>query len=144
MPRASIVNFFFWGAKPTLGDRLRLKKFIIFIFKKEKQPLESVNIVFSNDAHLHRINNDYLAHDYPTDIVTFDLSERSGLTTAELYISCERVKENARSHDSSFRLELHRVVFHGVLHLCGYQDKTKKQSANMREREDYYLAKYFE
>lgn len=143
MPPASKVNFFFSGSRPTLGDRLRLKKFIISIFKQEKKQLESISFIFTNDEILYKINKEYLARDYYTDIITFELSAKTHPRLSEVYISCERVKENARIHKSSFKEELHRVIFHGVLHLCGYNDKTKKQSKDMRNRENYYLDKYF-
>jgi rRNA maturation RNase YbeY len=144
MPQGSRINFFFSGSNPPLADRLRLKKFIVAIFKMEKKQLESINIVFSNDAELLRLNKAYLNHDYLTDIVTFELSARGRPKTGELYISCDRVKENAYKHATSFKHELHRVIFHGVLHLCGYKDKTRAQSKDIRNREDFYLDKYFE
>ena len=87
------------------------------------------------------INRTYLKHDYLTDIITFDLSEGPS-TTAEVYISVDRVKENARNNKVSFKNELHRVIFHGALHLCGYKDKKKKEIAVMRQKEDQYLSKY--
>ena len=144
MPRASKVNFFFSGSKPTIGDRLRLKKFIISVFRQEKTPLESIGFIFTNDEFLYQMNKEYLAHDYYTDIVTFELSAKTDPKISEVYISCDRVKENAQIHRSSFKEELHRVMLHGVLHLCGYTDKTKRQSLLMRKRENYYLSKYFQ
>lgn len=144
MPTASKVNFFFSGSRPTLGDRLRLRKFITSIFRREKTKLESISFIFANDELLHKINKEYLAHDYYTDIITFELSARTHPKVSEVYISCDRVRENAQIHKSSFKEELHRVIFHGVLHLCGYNDKTQKQSREIRNRENYYLDKYFE
>jgi rRNA maturation RNase YbeY len=87
------------------------------------------------------INRTYLKHDYLTDIITFDLSEGPE-TTAEVYISIDRVKENALHNKVSFKNELHRVVFHGALHLCGYIDKKREDIAKMRLKEDQYLALY--
>ncbi|HET9745745.1 MAG TPA: rRNA maturation RNase YbeY [Chitinophagaceae bacterium] len=142
MLAASRINFFFSGSKPTLRDRLKLKRFIHYILKREKKQLESINIVFSNDAEVHKINKAYLNHDYLTDIVTFELSAKGKPIIAELYISCDRVRENAQLHNTSFGYELHRVIFHGVLHLCGYNDKTKRQSRVMRHQEDVYLEQY--
>ena len=143
MPLDSKVNFFFSGCKPTLTDRLRLKGYINSIFEQEKKQLESISFVFTNDRFLHEINLNYLGHDYYTDIITFELSEKNRPMLSEVYISCERVRENAQIHNTSFKEELHRVIFHGVLHLCGYKDKDVKQSKKMRSRENYYLMQYF-
>ncbi len=143
MPPAPKVNFFFSGSRPTLDERIRLRKFIISIFRREKTRLESISFIFADDLLLHKINKEYLAHDYYTDIITFELSAGTLPKVSEVYISCDRVKENAQIHKTSFKEELHRVIFHGVLHLCGYNDKTQKQSREMRNRENYYLEKYF-
>lgn len=124
-----------------MENRNALKIFIERIFKKEKKGLGTINYIFCSDKRLLEINRTYLKHDYLTDIITFDLSE--GLaTTAEIYISIDRVKENARNNKVSFKNELHRVIFHGALHLCGYKDKKKEEIAEMRQKEDHYLALY--
>lgn len=101
-----------------------------------------VNYIFCTDKALLKINQDFLKHDYYTDIITFDLSEGDEVV-AEIYISIDRVKDNARKLGVSFQRELHRVIFHGALHLCGYKDKSPKDSTMMRNREDFYLKKYF-
>ena len=144
MPPVSKVNFFFLGSKPTLRERTRLKKFIISIFEREKKQLDSISFIFADDETLREINKEYLAHDYYTDIITFELSGKLRPKLSEVYISCDRVKENAQIHKTRFKEELHRVIFHGVLHVCGYNDKTKRQSQVMRDKEGYYLDKYFE
>lgn len=101
-----------------------------------------MNYIFCSDTRLLEINKKFLNHDYYTDIISFDFSE--GVSTqAEVYISIDRVKENARGLGVSFKSELHRVVFHGALHLCGYGDKTKKARETMRKKEDYYLLDFF-
>jgi rRNA maturation RNase YbeY len=87
------------------------------------------------------INQKYLEHDFYTDIITFDLSE-TGAVRGEIYISIDRVRENARKLGVSFKSELHRVIFHGMLHLCGYNDKTKAEKEKIRAKEDQYLNKY--
>jgi len=81
-------------------------------------------------------------HDFYTDIITFDLSESRAII-AEIYISIDRVKDNSISLGTSFKSELHRVIFHGALHLCGFRDKTKEEKGKMREKEDFFLKKYF-
>ena len=110
----------------------------------EKQELESINFIFTTDNTVLDINRKYLKHDYLTDVITFDLSETTGPKVAEVYISIDRVTENARIQNTSFKNELHRVIFHGILHICGYKDKTASQSRRIRLREDFYLSRYFD
>ena len=136
------VFFFFEVEAPGLRDRKRLKSFIISIFKNEKRQLTYINYIFSTDRSLHAINKKYLKHDYLTDIITFELSGKGQPVTAEVYISLERIRENAYKNSVSLKSELHRVIFHGVLHLCGYDDKTGLQRKKIRAREEYYLLKY--
>ncbi len=143
MIKQSKVNFFFSESKPNLENRSVLKKFIISLFKTEKTRLESITYIFSNDRVLYELNKKYLQHDFYTDIITFDLSIQGQPKVAEVYISTDRVKENSLTHKVSFKSELHRVIFHGALHLCGYNDKSLKQTKQMRTRENYYLLQYF-
>ena len=89
------------------------------------------------------INKKILNHNYYTDIITFNLSEDKSDIVGEIYISVDRVKDNAYQLNESFKTELHRVMFHGILHLCGLEDKTKKDILLMRAKEDFYLNKYF-
>ena len=137
----SKVYFFFQGAKANLANRTKLKKYIQLIFKKEGKQLESINYIFCSDKALLEINRQYLNHDFFTDIITFDLSE-SNKVRAEIYISVDRVKENALDLGVSIKSELHRVIFHGVLHLCGYKDKNSLEKEKMRAKEEFYLTGY--
>jgi len=137
----SKVCFFFQGIKVSLTNRNQLKKFIQSIFKKEGRELQSVNYIFCTDKAVLEINRQFLAHDFYTDIITFDLSESEAIQ-AEIYISVDRVKENAAKLGVSFKSELHRVIFHGVLHLCGYKDKKEGEIEEMRNKEGFYLNKY--
>ena len=134
----SKVYFFYQGVKPGLQDRTKLKKFIELVFKKEGKRLLSINYIFCTDKALLEINKQFLKHDLYTDIITFDLSESDEIT-AEIYISVDRVRDNAKRLNVSFKSELHRVIFHGALHLCGYGDKTKAQKVEMRSKEDFYI-----
>ena len=122
-----------------LPGRSALKAFIAGIFKKEKQALASITYVFCSDAFLLQMNRDFLQHDYYTDIITFGLSEKGEPVEAEVYISLDRVKENARTLQQTYRQETLRVIFHGALHLCGYRDKKKSEIELMRKMEDHYL-----
>ena len=126
----------------SLTDRTRLKKFIGKMVKKEGKPLAALQYIFCSDAYLLAMNREYLHHNFFTDIITFNLSEKSQPINAEIYISVDRVRENAANYNSSFKKELHRVIFHGILHLCGYKDKKPKDAQLMRQMEDEWLALY--
>lgn len=126
----------------SLSDRRRLKAFIADIFRKEKVAMAEVRYIFCSDDYLLDINRRFLEHNYFTDIITFNLAEKHQPVNAEIYISVDRVKENARDLKVSAKEEVLRVMFHGVLHCCGYKDKSKEQTKEMRKREGYYLKKY--
>lgn len=138
---ASPVTFHFLKAV-SLSNRQALKAFIPTIFKREKVTFKSLSYVFCSDDYLLDINHQYLQHDYYTDIITFDLSEGDGSVAGEIYISVDRVKDNARQFNTSLTEELHRVIFHGALHLCGYRDKTAKEEKLMREKENECLTRW--
>jgi probable rRNA maturation factor len=139
MSSKSKVYFFFDDVKPNLRSRNKIKVAIEYIFKNEGKALASVNYVFCSDERLLAINREYLKHDYYTDIVTFDLSEGREIR-GEVYISAERVRENARLLKVPVVIEQLRVIFHGALHLCGYRDDTASHKNKMRVREDQYIA----
>ena len=143
MASKSKVCFFFEKRDFQLADRNRLKTFIESVFKKEGIRLDSLNFIFVSDKRLLEINRQYLNHNYFTDIISFELSGAGQPVVGDIYISIDRVRENAADLGTSFKEELHRVIFHGVLHLCGYGDKSSRDIKEMRSREDYYLSKYF-
>lgn len=101
----------------------------------------TLNIVFCSDSYLLTINQQYLNHDTYTDIVTFDNSEEERLIEGDIFISVDRIMENAQKFSKSFANELHRVIIHGVLHLLGYTDKKKESKEKMTQMEDLYLSK---
>ena len=137
------INFNF-QKNITLTNRKKLKQFIIKIFKIEKVALESMSYVFCSDEFLLQINKDYLKHDYYTDIISFDLSpSKRSPVIGEVYISVDTIRDNTKRFETTIQLELHRVIFHGALHLCGYKDKSKKDQALMTIKEDEYLSLYF-
>ena len=127
----------------SLRDRTRLKAFLHLLFQKEKIKLIELQYIFCSDDRLLEINKQFLNHDYYTDIITFNLSGANQPINAEIYISVDRVRDNALKFSSSLQKELHRVIFHGALHLCGYKDKTRKDDLEMRKMEDKYLNLYF-
>jgi rRNA maturation RNase YbeY len=143
MASKSKVYFFFDKVVISLENRQVLKRYIESMFKKEKRKLGYLTYIFCSDKKLLKINQDYLKHNYYTDILSFDLSEQNTPIRGEIYISIDRVKENAKNIGISFKNELHRVIFHGALHLCGYQDKTSDGKRQMREKEDLSLQFYF-
>jgi len=126
----------------SFTQRTLVKEVIRDLFKKEKTKLEQLRYIFCSDEYLLQINKEHLNHNYYTDIITFDLSESSTATIGEIYISVDRVRDNAQNYEASFKHELLRVIFHGALHLCGYKDKSTKEEQLMRKAEDKYL-KYF-
>ena len=142
MPSKSKVCFFFEHDKFSLKGREKLKVFVEFIFRKEKKGLSFVNYIFCSDKRLLEINRQFLNHNYYTDIISFELSETDS-TQAEVYISVDRVKDNSKSLGNSFKSELHRVIFHGALHLCGFGDKTGEEKVEIHQKEDFYLSRYF-
>ncbi len=125
-----------------LRNRTHLKNFISSIFKKEQRTLGNLDLIFCSDAYLVQINQDFLGHNDLTDVITFDLSDELE-SSAEIYISVDRVRENAKTFGVSVENELHRVIFHGVLHLCGYKDKKPRDIKMIRSKENEYLQKYF-
>jgi probable rRNA maturation factor len=141
-PSTSSISFFY-ETPVSLSDRTALKAFIKGMFKKEKKAVANLNYIFCSDERLLEINRQFLQHDYYTDIITFELSVPGSPVEGEIYISIDRVKDNALQHGTSLKRELHRVIFHGVLHLCGYKDKSTAQEKEMRAKEDHYLNRYF-
>lgn len=137
------IKFHFIDASFYFPGRTRLKKFLLFLFKREGYVVEKVNYIFCTDRYLLQLNQDYLKHDTYTDILTFALSEGKEPVIADVYISFERVKENAKIYETSSSKELHRVIFHGALHLCGYKDKKSRDKQLMRSMEELYLSLYF-
>jgi len=125
-----------------LNNRTALKAFIERSLKKEGLRIEALQYIFCSDKFLLGINKTYLQHDYYTDIISFDLSETKGKLIGEVYISIDRVKDNAQTHKTALKEELLRVIFHGALHFCGYMDKKPADIKKMRAQEDKWLKSY--
>ena len=136
------ISFNLADSKVTLANRVALKSFIEKRVKKEGFSIETLTYVFCSDKYLLKMNKDFLSHNYYTDIISFDLSETPGNLIGEVYISVDRVKDNAKTHGTSLKEELHRVIFHGALHFCGYKDKKPTDTKKMRQMEDLWLAAY--
>ncbi len=143
MKHANRVKFHFLIPNFYFQNRNQLKLFLIGLFAKEGFKVAHLNFVFCSDEYLLLLNKRHLDHNTYTDIITFPFSNEVEAVLSDIYISVERVKENAEHFSQSFKRELHRVIFHGALHLCGYKDKTLNEKKMMREKETYYLEEYF-
>jgi rRNA maturation RNase YbeY len=137
------ISFSYQYAYSGPRQKARLRAFLVELAGREGYGIDELGYVFCTDAYLLKINREYLTHDTYTDIVTFDFRETPGAIRGEIYISIDRIRENARTYGQPVSRELHRVIFHGLLHLCGYKDKLKAQRDNMRQKEDFYLRRYF-
>lgn len=118
-------------------DKLLISTWIQNTIKEENKAYDSINVIFCSDEFLLRINQEHLKHDYYTDIITFQYEEDP--IEGELFISLDRVADNATKLETNMLAELRRVIIHGVLHMVGYKDKTEAEKNLIREKEDYYL-----
>lgn len=136
------IQFFSEDIDFTLKEKQKVREWIGATIKAEGfKRVGELSFVLCSDAYLLEINKQYLDHDTFTDIVTFDSSEDEDVIAGDIFISVERTTENAKKFNVSERDELHRVIIHGVLHLCGYYDKKKEDKTLMTQKEDFYLAK---
>jgi len=122
-----------------LKNKVKLKKWINNIIEKEGKKLNFVNFIFCDDNEMLEKNISYLNHMTYTDILTFDYTENN-IISGDIIISIDRITENAKTYNVTFKKELKRVIIHGILHLIGYKDKSKKEKKIMREKEDFYLS----
>lgn len=120
-----------------LSNPDKISSWIKSVISAESQALGHLNFIFCSDAYLHKINVDYLNHDTYTDVITFPYSET--LVEGDIFISIDRIRENAKTFEVTFEQELHRVIIHGVLHLMGYSDKTSTDKKQMTLKENTYL-----
>jgi probable rRNA maturation factor len=134
------INFFSQKPRFKLSNPKKVTTWIKNTIKKEGKTLISLNYIFCTDDYLHDMNVQFLKHTTLTDIITFNYNPSKTEIEGEIYISIDRVRDNAKTFETDFETELNRVIIHGVLHLIGYNDKTKPQKAIMREKEDTYLS----
>ena len=135
------VHFFTEDITYTLKEKNHIRNWIKQTIGAEGKKLKEINFILCSDNYLLEINQNYLKHDTFTDIITFDNSESEASITGDIFISVERIRENAQKYAASERDELHRVIIHGALHLIGYTDKTKAHKNIMSSKEDLYLSK---
>lgn len=133
------INFFSEDVEFSLKNEKAIKNWIENSIKKEALYLGELSFIYCSDIHILKINKDYLNHDYFTDIITFDYREDDTIS-GDIFISIDRVRENASTLSLPFEDELHRVMIHGVLHIMGYKDKTPEEETLMRKKEDFYLS----
>lgn len=137
-----MIDYYTQDIDFELKNEVTVSKWILESFKTEAVSKEiKLSIIFNSDEALLEINKQFLNHDFYTDIISFPLEETDEYLEAELYISIDRIVDNAQKLGKSFENELHRVIIHGVLHLCGFGDKTELEEKEMRAKEDEYLQK---
>lgn len=133
------VNFFTEDIKFNLPNKLKRKAWLINLAKTEGFKIAELSYIFCSDEYLHKMNLDYLDHDTLTDIITFDNSEEEGIIEGDIFISVDRVRDNAKQLSLTEEIELSRVISHGLFHLMGYKDKTKTQTLEMRGKEEFAI-----
>ena len=133
----TFVSFYFEDVAFDLPEQQRLVEWLLSVADSEEKPVYELTYIFCSDEYLRQVNIEHLDHDYYTDVITFPYTE--GVIHGDIFISSERVAENAQTHGVSFREELCRVMVHAVLHLAGYGDKSPEEEQLMRSKEDFYL-----
>ena len=133
-----MIRFYQKETNFDLQYKAIIKKWIKGVVEASGKTVGDVNIIFCNDPSILEINQQFLGHDYYTDIITFDYCE-GNTVSGELYISVDTVEANAQEYNETFRNEMHRVIIHGILHLLGYDDHSEEDIAQMREQEDLAL-----
>lgn len=134
------INFFTEDISFDLSNEQTITSWITKVVDNHNASIGELNFIFCSDSYLHKINLEYLDHDTYTDIITFDNAEEEDIVEGDIFISIDRIKENASGFETSFENELFRVIIHGVLHLLGFNDKTADEKANMRKNEDACLS----
>ncbi len=137
------INFFSDDINFRLTDKTLYRLWILKCARAEKKNIRTLNYIFCSDVQLKKINRQYLNHNYFTDIITFPASAANEKNiSGDIFISIERIKENAKTFNVGFADELKRVMAHGLLHLCGYRDKTEKEISIMRKKESQCIDLY--
>ncbi|WP_288789873.1 rRNA maturation RNase YbeY [uncultured Elizabethkingia sp.] len=135
-----MINYFYENVAPVSDEEKRAKWLEQLILEEGKKQGD-INYILCDDEYLLEINRQYLDHDYYTDIITFDYC-KGKIISGDIFLSLQRVLDNASMLETKLEEELNRVLAHGILHLCGYKDKTEEEQKIMRSKEDYYIEKY--
>ena len=136
------IHFFSEEIPYTLKERLNRKRWLTKIATNAGFKIKELNYVFCSDEYLYQMNRDYLKHDTYTDIITFDNSEKKDDIEGDIFVSIDRVRENAKTLAQEVETEMNRVLAHGLLHLMGYKDKTQEEAALMRLKEEESIKLY--
>lgn len=134
------IEFYSEDIAFSLSNPDKVADWIADIIEQHEFELASLTYIFCSDDYLHQINVEYLDHDTFTDIITFDNADEEGTVEGDIFVSIDRIRDNAQTLNIPFEDELHRVLIHGVLHLLGFKDKTEEQEALMRQKEDSCLS----
>ena len=134
------VHFHNKGVTYVFKNKKQVSSWLNIVICSFKKELSTLNVIFCTDKHLLSINQSYLNHNYYTDIITFNYNENKKVS-GDLFISIDRVKENSIENNIEFNVEIHRVIVHGVLHLCGLNDKSEQEKDIMRKQENLFLEK---
>lgn len=134
-----MIQFFYENLPESVNTEYTI--WLKDIILSEGKKLGEINYIFCDDEYLLKVNQDYLQHDYYTDIITFDYVKGKTIS-GEIFVSLQRISDNASTLSKNYEEELIRVLAHGILHLCGYKDKTEEEEQLMRNKEDFYIAKY--
>ncbi len=132
-----MINFYF-DHIDTLEIQPEISSWLENIIIKEGKKIGKIDYIFCDDDQLLQVNKDFLQHDYYTDIITFDYVKGKTIS-GDIFVSLPRISDNASSLFKNFEEEFKRVLAHGILHLCGYKDKTEAEQKEMRNKEDFYL-----
>jgi len=136
-----MINYFFENIDPKKIDS-NISTWLEDLIVSESRKPGDINFIFCDDDYLLKVNQDYLDHDYYTDIITFDYVKGKTIS-GDIFVSLPRILDNASTLSQDFESEFRRVLAHGLLHLCGYKDKTEEEASTMRQKEDFYINRYF-
>jgi len=135
-----MINYFFENIDPKKIDS-NISIWLEDLIISENKKLGDINYIFCDDEYLLKVNQDYLDHDYYTDIITFDYVKGKTIS-GDIFVSLPRILDNASTLSQDSEKEFRRVLAHGILHLCGYKDKTQEEESTMRQKEDFYINRY--
>lgn len=135
-----MINYFFENIDPKKIDS-NISIWLEDLILSENKKLGDINYIFCDDEYLLKVNQDYLDHDYYTDIITFDYVKGKTIS-GDIFVSLPRILDNASTLSQNSEKEFRRVLAHGILHLCGYKDKTEVEESTMRQKEDFYINRY--
>jgi len=136
------IKIFYDNVNFRLKESIKIRKLLEKVIKSENKSTDDLVFIFTNDEKIREINKEFIKHNWFTDVIAFDYCENKNIR-GEIYISVDTVKLNARNYKVSLKSEILRVMIHGILHLCGYEDETKRKKLIMKDKEDLWIKKYY-